>query len=235
MFHPSLDPASVAARRKALLDDGYLVLPEFLDDDGVAVLIAEIDTLINEHDPGRGYLMLRDANGFPVAMNRMDRVSDLLFDLAREPALIDVASVLLDKPAISLHTEYFAKAATQGPAVPAHQDHAFYEAHFAEELAVSLWVALDEVTEDGSALEYATKSPFHLLPHRPSPAPDFDYELADPAGLEFRPVAVRRGGCIAFHSFAIHRVSPNRSGRPRRALVFNYRGSPYRQWLATTG
>ncbi len=235
MFHPSLDLEAVRRRREAFLREGHLVVPALLDDAGVAALSAEVDALIAGHHPDRGYTLVRDERGVPVAMKRMDRVSDVLFDLARDPALLELASSLLGKSALPLHTEYRAMPAHDGAAVPPHQDHVLYDEHFGDELAVSLRVALDEVTEDDGATEYALEAPLHLLPHCPSFAAAVDHELASADGLAFRPVAVRRGGCIAAHSFAIHRTSSGLSDRPRRVVVFVYRGSPYRQWLEANG
>jgi ectoine hydroxylase-related dioxygenase (phytanoyl-CoA dioxygenase family) len=164
-------------------------------------------------------------------MNRIDKESDVLYDLARHPTMIGIASELLGKPAVSLHVEYFAKPPHSLRSTPPHQDHVFYLEHFDDEMALSFWLALDDVTAASGALEYATPCARELLPHIPSSAPDFDFELPDVDGLEFAVAVVPRGGCVLHHSYVIHRSGGNRTERPRRALVFNYRGSPYRAWM----
>jgi ectoine hydroxylase-related dioxygenase (phytanoyl-CoA dioxygenase family) len=225
MSQPSLLPDRRASREE-LLDRGYLRIPRLVDESTVAQLEREIDAL---SAPGSGVRTVRDASGSVLVMNRLDRVSDLLFDLARDGDLIALASELLGKPALSLQVEYFAKPPHGGTAAPPHQDHAFYHAHFPDELALSIWIALDDVDPDGGALEYGVGSPLALLPHVPSPALDFDLELACCPELAFEVAVVPRGGALVHHSYAVHRTATNRTSRPRRAVVFNYRGSPYRE------
>jgi hypothetical protein len=232
MFHPSLHLDRRTARDE-LLERGYLRMPAFLNDADIGELEAEVADLCSPTCRREGHFVLRDASGFVILMNGIDKASDALFDFARRDEMIGLASDLLGKCALSLHVEYFAKPPHRGSAAPPHQDHAFYHAHFPDELALSFWIAIDDVVPDSGALEYGVRSPHELLPHVASSAVDFGLELATPPALDFEVATVPRGGALVHHSYTVHRTRTNRSSRPRRVIVFNYRGSPYRESLRT--
>jgi len=205
--------------------NGFTVFPRFADVSEVDILTAEIERLAASWTTESLFGCVRDRFGVPVVMNRLDKQSDVLYDLARHPRLTLTAERLLGRAAISLHVEYFANT---GTAVPAHQDHRSYYDHFRDEAAVALWIALDDIQANSGGLEFGR--PYHerLLPHVESSAFHFDCEVASLEGLTFERVQVERGGCIAHDSYSVHRTQPNTSGRPRRAVVFNYRSSSYR-------
>ena len=234
MFHRLLDlssPENWSSKREELLLRGFVAFPEFASPYTVDRLTAEADVLITNATADGVYGVVQDVRGEVLVMNRIDKVSDYLFDLARHPVMMTVAERLLGKPAMSLHVEYFCKPREHSSPTPPHQDHIFYEEHFDDELAISLWIALDDVGPDSGALEYSTPSPMQLLPHIQSPAIDFDFQLTETTGFSFVQAPVPRGGCVAHHSYAVHRAGYNQSGVQRRAIAFNYRGSDYRAWL----
>jgi hypothetical protein len=240
MFHQSfeaLPPERLATSRRDLLDRGFINLRQCITGKAADLLLVEIERLKETATPTSTYGVVRNAHGSVVVMNRLDRESDLLYDMARHPALIRLAEGLLGKAVISLHVEYFAKDAVHSAPSPPHQDHVFYQAHFDDELALSIWIALDDVTQDGGALEFGAPTVQRLLEHVRSPTVDFDYELtpSDASKYSFVVVPVPRCGCVIHHSYAVHRAGVNRSGRPRRAIVFNYRGSPYRHQMRAAG
>ena len=92
-------------------------------------------------------------------MERIDKVSDALFDLARDPALLGVAEGLLGRPGLSLHVTYIRERARVMAPSSQRIDHATYVVHFPQELALTLWVPLDDVSDIGGALEYGAPSP----------------------------------------------------------------------------
>jgi len=234
MFHPCIDlisPSKWLDKREELRVKGFTCFPEFASPPTVDCLKAEADHLISNATQDSIYGVVRDDYGAIVVMNKIDKVSDYLFNLARHPVMMAVAEQLLGKPAIPLHVEYFCKPAEHSSPTPAHQDHVFYEEHFNDELALSFWIALDDVARDSGALEYGADAQMQLLPHVDSPTIDFDFQLAETKGITFAIVPTPRGGCIVHHSYAVHRTGDNTSGSPRRAIAFNYRGSSYRAWL----
>ena len=232
MLHSSIRtraPFAVAEDRARLREEGVIAFPRFVDDATVSTIRAEIARLIVGHGPASTYGVFRNARGSVLVANQLDRESDVLFDLARSPELLAFAADMLGMSAISLHVEFFDRPIDQPDATPPHQDQVFYREDVGCAFAVSFWIALDDLTEESGLVEYARPVPSVLLPHDRSPSVDFSYQLADPSGFSFRRVHVPRGGCIVHHSYVVHRSGTNQSGRPRWAVVFNYRGSPTRE------
>jgi ectoine hydroxylase-related dioxygenase (phytanoyl-CoA dioxygenase family) len=218
--------------RTRFLQEGFTTFAAFVDEAGAARLEQEINHLLQVADePNRLFGVVRDGHGQITVMNNIDKRSDYLYDLARDAEWLDAAARLLGKPAQPLHVEYFAKPAGAARPTPPHQDHQFYVDHFDDELAITFWVALDQVSESNGALRYRVPAEQRLLSHAPSESPDFDYELtSDEAARSARWLLaeIPRGGCVAHHSFAVHAAGSNRTSMPRRAVAFNYRGSPWR-------
>jgi ectoine hydroxylase-related dioxygenase (phytanoyl-CoA dioxygenase family) len=229
----------LSALRKRFLHDGFVLLHPFVDEAAVARLEAEIADLMRfVDDPGRLFGVVRGEDGNVTVMNNIDKRSDYLYDLARQTQWLDTAAALLGKQVQPLHVEYFAKPPGVMRPTPPHQDHKFYVDHFDDEMAITFWVALDNVTESSGALRYRAPADLKLLDHAPSASPDFDFELFrdDGAAIEnWRVAEVPRGGCVAHHSFVVHAAGSNLTDGPRRAVAFNYRGSPYREYLRRLG
>lgn len=225
--------------RERFLRDGFVTFEPFIDDAVTKRLEQEIEALLRVADePRRLFGVVRDEEGYVTVMNNIDKHSDYLYDLARQSPWLDAASALLGKPAQALHVEYFAKPPRVTRLTPPHQDRQFYADHFDDELAITFWVALDDVTEPSGALWFRVPAEVQLLSHASSESPDFAFELScdeDLAAGKWCLAEVPRGGCVAHHSFVVHAAGSNRTDGPRRAVAFNYRGSPWRAYLRSLG
>lgn len=216
---------------------GYTVKSAILDSNELETFSSELQRLGETVDqPGSVHYGERDSFGNLIYLNRLDVASDFFFDTARHPKFMGLAETLLGKAVVPLHVECFSKPPTSRYATPPHQDQVFYHAHFHDELAIALWIALDDVTPESGALQYVPTaiSECRLLAHVGSASASFDMELVPEvaqAMTSYEVVPVPRGGCAIHHSFVVHRAGPNVTSRDRRAVVFNYRGSPYRQSL----
>ncbi|MEO8383585.1 MAG: phytanoyl-CoA dioxygenase family protein [Acidobacteriota bacterium] len=207
--------------RERFLRQGWLLLDPFLRDDEISELAREIDSVPRDSAEERGE---------PVVVRGVDRESDLLFDFARTPALLRAAENLLGKAVVPLYADLFVQP-PWGSGVPPHQDQASYEAHFGDEAALSFWFAIDAAPS--VSLEFSAEFVVALAPHRPSLTKHFRHELIlDSAPAAFERVTLQRGGCLSYHSYAVHRIAPNDTSHCRRALSLTYRGSPYRERLA---
>lgn len=233
---PLADEA-IARAKEDLYSTGFAVFPEFVSPVMCIALRDEVRDLIASASEASNFRFTRDSNDAIINMNRIDVESDLIYDFARADDVLRISSALLEKSAMPVHVEYFAKPASDSTATPVHQDHVFYDAHFPDEVAISLWIPFSDVSEDAGALEYAQPPPAvgELLPHRVSDAVDFGAELDLDATWDWKVAPVPASGCVVHHSYCLHRTRPNSSGRLREAIVFNYRGSPYRDWLAQGG
>jgi len=240
MFHPSVVEREVelASRlRPGFISNGYAVIEDFWTEDLLRQAETEVAKLI-EHatrEQNTLYGVIRNSENYVVVMNRLDKHSDFLYDLARHTVLLRLAEAFIGKPAISLHVEYFAKPSVRSTPTPPHQDHQSYQDHFSDELAVAFWIPFDTADENSGALQFAAPSPLSLLPHTESTAFDFDFEVAAADARGWRTAVARRGSAVVHHSYSIHRADANTSGHERRAIVFNYRGSSYRHHLRAGG
>jgi ectoine hydroxylase-related dioxygenase (phytanoyl-CoA dioxygenase family) len=113
--------------------------------------------------------------------------------------------------------------------MPWHQD--FSRWPFERANQVSCWLALDHVTKESGAMQYAPGS--HrlgeyaavesvLCPRDPTdPRPEIP---ADPvaAGYDVVVMELAPGECVLHHAFTWHATEPNRSNRPRRGLITRF-------------
>jgi ectoine hydroxylase-related dioxygenase (phytanoyl-CoA dioxygenase family) len=214
----------------AFREHRHVVVRSLLAPGMVAAVQSELDRQMQSTSASSRCGIWRSKDGVVVVANQLEKASDLLFDLQRAVPLIAVAEALLGRAVVPLQVEYFHNPPRSPHCAPPHQDHAFYT-HFPDELAISLWTTLDELDKDSGGLEFVVQQPAALLPHDRSLSYGFDLELSPSVRqLVYRPpLALGAGDSVAFDSLAVHRSTPNRSGRPRRAIVFNYRGSPYRE------
>lgn len=218
--------------RDALGAAGHVVLRSFAKQPLLEALRAEADRLISDlAGQPEGTVISRDTDGQVLSMHYLDRHSDLLFDLTRLPELQYVAEVLLESRCVPFLTEYFAKPAAHSDATPPHQDQIFYRDHFGDELAITFWIALTDVTDHDAVLHYATSQPQpgELLKHRVSDVQNFGAELVDDSDFSFVSAPVPAGGAVVHHSYAVHRSGPMSGTSPRAAFALNFRRSPYRQ------
>ena len=227
------DEAALALARSALWSAGWTVLHDVVNIDVIEQLVVEANSLTGQTTAGVSRSSVTDPNGGVLVMNGLDARSDLLFDLARDPATTRIAESLLGKACIPIHSEYFGKPGRGAAATPAHQDHIFYNSHFDDEPAITFWIPLQSVDVGLGALEYGTPCPSQgeLLPHRLSPCADFGQELEDASPFEFIAAPVGLGDILVHHSYVVHRSAPMAGEGPRRVFALNFRGSSFRQRL----
>jgi hypothetical protein len=128
--------------------------------------------------------------------------------------MIDTASALLGEPAV-LYKEKVNYKLPGGAGYAPHQDapaYRFVQTH------VSCMVAVDDATIDNGCLEVASGQHHELLPTDAAGCIRADVVAA----LEWRPVEVRAGETLWFHSRTPHRSGPNLGATPRRALYPTY-------------
>jgi hypothetical protein len=113
-----------------------------------------------------------------------------------------------------------------------HQDYAYWP--LAQPNAVTIWIALDDVTFDNGAVQMAKSS--HLLGERlprvfgtgatyfKDRRPAAVREITTPAdeGLDVDTLEMKAGEASIHHSLTWHASGENMTDRPRRASVFRY-------------
>jgi phytanoyl-CoA hydroxylase len=95
--------------------------------------------------------------------------------------------------------------------------------------AVTMWLALDEVTEENGCVRYVSGSHLRgLRTHERTKTLGFSQGIPD-YGIEDRKnevaIPARPGDLLVHHSLLIHRAEANKSNRKRRALGLIYYSS----------
>ena len=197
-------------------DTGWL-LTQTLDPDGVAALRSWVDEVSTWPDDGDGWLHHREMTDDGPRLARSENLIPFhpgLRDLLTTGSLVQVASALLEEPAV-LYKEKINYKLPGGAGYAPHQDapaYLFVDAH------VSCMVAIDDATLDNGCLEVVSGMHAEVL------AMD-DVGCIHPdvvAELDWAAVEVRAGQTLWFHSRTPHRSGPNTSADARRALYPTY-------------
>jgi len=211
---------------------GFLVVPDLLDAGLLAAVRAEATAIcrgergaIDGATPAEGeddsaildrYLCIH----FP------HKLSPLLLDLGRLPALVDVLTDVIGPNVKMTQSMLFIKAAGQ-PGQAWHQD----EGHIPtrDRSLTGVWIALDDATVDNGCLWVIPGSHREgvLHPVRDHHDPRFDHtpeaHAFDHADDDAVPVELTAGSAVVFDGHLLHRSLPNtRRHGHRRALVYHY-------------
>lgn len=144
-----------------------------------------------------------------------------------DPRLLDLAEALVGPGIVLFSSCWVVKPPRTGRPASWHQDGGTWPLEPLE--AVTLWVALDDADADNGALRVLPGSHHAgLLPHHRDDArlttELFNVSLPEGTVDEQGAVDVdlKAGDVSAHHPALIHGSGPNRSDRPRRALVVRY-------------
>jgi ectoine hydroxylase-related dioxygenase (phytanoyl-CoA dioxygenase family) len=145
--------------------------------------------------------------------------------LARDPRLLDVVEELLGPNIQLYYSMLMMKPPREGFVAPWHQDFAFFVHDRADLLACMVY--LDDSTVENGCLRVVSGShKLGLLNHFRDGRFTGAF-VGDPAEFDDpeRHVAlpVKAGGLVFWHSLTLHSSHANRSDRPRRAIVFEYK------------
>jgi len=140
---------------------------------------------------------------------------------------VDPMKHMVDDPAPGLFTEKLnLKRPFHGGVNPLHQDYPYWVdgSKDASRIATAM-LFLDDADRENGCMEVLPGS--HLRGQWPTrtDADSFGRNEMDPAsceGLALTPVEVPAGTVLYFGPFLVHRSSPNRSARQRRALLYSY-------------
>ena len=144
--------------------------------------------------------------------------------LAHEPRLLDKIESLIGGNFNLQHSKLNMKPAKVGSVVEWHQDLAYFP-HTNDDLVTAL-IYLDDATEENGCLQVLPRHHTHYFDHA---APDgrFAGMITEDLG-EFgkpRSLPAPAGSAIFMHCIAPHSSLPNRSSRPRRTLIYEYRAN----------
>lgn len=215
-----LDDADTSIQTK-----GYTLVRNVLKQGDIARCLVEYERFVCGVYADGSFGIAKDDFDQPLVINRVDKVSDILFDLARRPDIKQLAERMVGGPVVPLHVEFFSKPAKTTHFSPPHQDQIFYQPHFDDEIAITVWIALSKITSESAPLQYFRCNKLELLDHKGADTLDFDFELEKSPTETPETIVMNVGDAAIHHAFTIHRSLPNISNSPRIAIAFNYRTS----------
>jgi ectoine hydroxylase-related dioxygenase (phytanoyl-CoA dioxygenase family) len=150
-------------------------------------------------------------------------------DLVKEARLLDMVEALLGPNLMVYYSQLMMKAPRQGFTAPWHQDFAFFPHSSAEILACT--VAIDDATlENGCVRVIPSSHKLGLINHYDKNGV-FTGIVQDYHSFDERTevaLPAKAGSVIFWHSLTLHASHPNRTERPRRALVIEYKNPAHR-------
>jgi len=202
-------------------DDGYLVINDVLS-------VAELQRMRDAAaDPAviRG-LKDRGAEEKCVHFLEITAKHDAFKELARHAGIVERLAKLIGPDIQLQHSKLATKPAKKGAgAFGWHQDFAYFP-HTNTDL-IAVMVMLDDATPENGGM-YAVKGSHKLGLLNHTRDGFFSGSCMEPKYWEEAPEKVvplmaRAGGISLHHAYTLHGSPPNRSGLPRRGVVFQYR------------
>jgi ectoine hydroxylase-related dioxygenase (phytanoyl-CoA dioxygenase family) len=144
--------------------------------------------------------------------------------LANDERLADAVESLIGPNFNLQHSKLNMKPAKVGSPVEWHQDMAYFP-HTNDDLVTTL-IYLDDATEENGCLQVLPRRHTHYFNHTGADGRFAGMITEDLA--EFgtpRSLAAPAGSVIFMHCITPHASLPNRSDRPRRTLIFEYRAN----------
>ncbi len=207
---------------------GYLagvatVLPDELD-----MLRRVCDALTDEpvDDGGDGRHRIGLGRNRRFLAHRHEEFPDLeRFLLAGSAA--DVAARLLGDQCLLFNEQFVVKGADSGASFAWHQDSAYVG--FDHEPYLSVWIALDDTTEENGCLYVLGRNLDRDGRIDPHAWVEETRELNGYDGKEQgRAIECRAGGIVVFSSLTLHRSGPNTTRSVRRAYLAQYSSTAIR-------
>ena len=219
---------------EAFRRDGFVHLPGFMDAaemDCIEVRVAEI---IAEVVPTlAGTAAMYEDYERPETLKQVNippERAPVLAALRESAKMQKLVDGLLADRAVPQSLELFIKPPRLGTPTPPHQDGYYF--CLEPNVALTAWLALDDMDDSNGTLHYVTGSHnMGVLDHGASQVLGFSQGLAADDLTDYgREVCCRlqRGDLLVHHSLTIHRAEGNPSTRLRRALAMVYYGASAR-------
>jgi phytanoyl-CoA hydroxylase len=213
--------------------EGYLVVERLFDREDLATVDHTIREMTDAAIASDDYSKIMELEPEPVDGQRVCRriynpfeQHEAFRQLATDTRMLDRIESLIG-PNINLqHSKLNMKPAKVGSIVEWHQDLAYFP-HTNDSLVTTL-IYLDDATEQNGCLQVLPRHHTHFFNHA---GPDglFAGMITEPIddGRFGKPVslAAPAGSLIFMHCITPHASLPNRSDKPRRTLIYEYRAS----------
>lgn len=212
-------------------NEGFVVVERLFNADDLARVDATIRRMTEQALAGGDFSKVLELEPEPVDGKRVPRRIFSPYDqdetfraLAHDPRLLDKIESIIGGDFNLQHSKLNMKPAKVGSVVEWHQDMAYFP-HTNDDLVTTL-IYLDEATEENGCLQVLPRHHTHYFDHS---GPDGRFagmiteSLADFGKPRSLPAPA--GSAIFMHCITPHASLPNRSSRPRRTLIYEYRAN----------
>ena len=213
--------------------EGYVVVGSLFDEADLSAIDAAILELTEralEGDNAASILELEselvDGRSVPRRIYNPFDQHEAFRALATDERILDRIESLIGPDFNLQHSKLNMKPAGVGSPVEWHQDLAYFP-RTNDDLVTTL-VYLDDATEENGCLQVLPRHHHHFFDHTAddgSFAGMITEELGDGRFGQAVPLAAPAGSVIFMHCVLPHSSLPNRSSRPRRTLIYEYRAA----------
>ncbi len=213
-------------------NEGFIVVERLFNRDDLARVDKTIRDMTDQAlAGGADYSKVLELEPEPIDGQRVPRrifspydQHETFRDLAHDPRLTDKIASLITPDFNLQHSKLNMKPAKVGSAVEWHQDMAYFP-HTNDDLVTTL-VYLDDATEENGCLQVLPRHHTHYFDHAGA-----DGKFAGMITEDLKPFGTPKslpapaGSVIFMHCITPHASLPNRSSRPRRTLIYEYRAN----------
>ncbi|MDF1862526.1 MAG: phytanoyl-CoA dioxygenase family protein [Verrucomicrobiales bacterium] len=207
--------------------DGYVSIPGFFDPDEIEAIRENNERYIRDIVPKMPETeVYYDDKDDPDTLKQLQNMGkhDPFFGslLEADSKLSQLAEACLGEAVEARNLQYFNKSPKVSTPTPPHQDGYYF--HLTPNLAVTMWIALEDVTPEQGCVNYVRGSHrYGMRAHGKSGTLGFSQGILDfgiPNDLENQQsFPCQAGHVLAHHSFVIHWADANTSGdKSRQAL-----------------
>ena len=216
-------------------EQGYLVVENIFTAAEVATFQRACDAItaqaqgLTESTDRLKMKVFEDSTKLVQQVGDPHEMSGMWLDLVKDARLLDMVEMWLGPNLMVYYSQLMMKAPRQGFTAPWHQDFAFFPHSRAEILACT--VAIDDATlENGCVRVIPGSHKLGLINHYDK-AGVFTGIVQDQSSFDERTevaLPAKAGSVIFWHSLTLHASHPNRTAKPRRALVIEYKNPAHR-------
>ena len=178
-----------------------------------------------------------DATSGPASLNsitRLHRFSALVRSHIRDPRRLDAVTEIVGRDLFCPNDLYFFKPPGTGRPIAWHQDSWYFRNIYIsgvgdaiDQSTIGTWLALDDADEENGCLWVIPGSHrLGVIDHSQVESDDYLLQkrvtVSDEMEERAMPVEVPKGALVFFNNALLHRSTPNRSDRFRRAYIVHY-------------
>lgn len=233
-----------AEERAQFAKDGFFIRANAFDLDEIDTLRAHVEELVELIETSAALteeqkqaILKRTAGSGPASLNsitRVHRFSALVRSHIRDPRRLDAAREIVGPDLFCPNDLYFFKPPGTGRPIAWHQDSWYfrntYVSSVGDDIAqttIGTWLALDDAdAENGCLWVIPGSHDLGVIEHGQVESDEYLLQKRVTVSAEMEakamPVEVPKGALVFFNNALLHRSTPNRSTRFRRAYIVHY-------------